>query len=146
MPCKGKKKLMAAVAHARSNLNFVFQNCRVKLDFSGIYALIQVICFSSTNFTWFNSIIKYKNLSTNKYVWFNKTFCLNLTKLFIIKKTTTFIQPFISPTQYILKLKYFKGESTYSSYKLFLVIAYLTWLEGWKARGLYAEELIYADK
>ena len=25
---------------------------------------------------------------------------------------TTFIQPSISPTQYILKLKYFKGEST----------------------------------
>ena len=72
----------------RSNFTFVFQNCRVKFaqHFSGSYALIQVFCFYSTNFTWFNSIIKYKNLSTNKYVWFNKTFSLYLTKLFIIKK------------------------------------------------------------
>ena len=68
--------------------------------------------------------IKYKNLSTNKYVWFNKTFSLYLTKLFILKKMTTFIQPSISPTLYILKLKYFWESQP--SYKLFLVIAYLT--------------------
>ena len=98
MLCKGKKKLMAAThgdGSVRSNLTFAFQNCRVKFaqHFPGSYALIQVFCFCSTNFTWFNIIIKYKNLSTNKYVWFNKTFSLyrTLTKLFIIKKMATFI-------------------------------------------------------
>ena len=79
MLCKGKEKLMAAThsdGSTRSNLTFAFQNCRVKFaqHFSGSYAFIQVFCFCSTNFTWFNNIIKYKNLSANKYVWFNKTF------------------------------------------------------------------------
>ena len=77
-----------------------FDLCISELYFSGSYALIQVFYFGSTNFTWFNSIIKYKNLSTNKYVSFNKTFSLYLTKLFIIKRMATFIQPSISPTQY----------------------------------------------
>ena len=118
MLCKGKKKLTAAMCSdgsTRSNLTFAFQNCRVKFvqHFSGSYALIQVFCFCSTNFTWFNSIIKYKNLSTNKYVWFyNKIFSLYLTKKFIIKKMANFIQPSISPTQYI----YIHTETRQSNY------------------------------
>ena len=89
MLCKGKKQLAETTLRARiCPLHFKFMQ-----HFSGSYALIQVFCFCSTNFTWFNSIIKYKNLSTNKYVWFNKTFSLYLTKLFIVKKMATFIQP-----------------------------------------------------
>ena len=38
----------------------------------------------------------------------------------------TFIKPSISPTQYILKLNTLRESQP--SYKLFLVIAYLTWL------------------
>ena len=59
--CKGKKKLMAAThgdGSARLNLTFAFQNCRVKFTqhLSGSYALIQVFCFCSTNFTWFTAL------------------------------------------------------------------------------------------
>ena len=100
--------------NAHTNLTFAFQNGKVKFaqQFFGSYALIQVFCFCSTNLTWFNSIIKYKNLSTNKCVWFNKTFSLYITKPFIAKKVATFIQPSIFSTQYLLKIKYFEEEPT----------------------------------
>ena len=83
-----EKEINCGCGSMHANLTFEFQNCKVKFaqHFSGrYYVLIQVFCFCSTNFTWFNSIIKYKNLSTNKYVWFNKTFSLYLTKLFYRK-------------------------------------------------------------
>ena len=117
-----KKEINGGDGSARTNLTFAFQK------FSRSYALIQVFCFCSTNFTWFNRIIKYKNLSTNKYVWFNKTFSLHLTKLFIVKKwLPSYNHPYLlhnyclHTIEYILKLKYFEGELG-----LFIAIAYLT--------------------
>ena len=85
-----------------AKLTFAFQNCRVKFFMHELCILIQVFCFCSTNFTWCNSIIKYKNLSTNKYVGLTRHFlCIYVTKLFIVKKMATFIQPSISPAQII---------------------------------------------
>ena len=71
----------------KSGLSTNIDNCRVKFFMHELCILIQVFCFCSTNFTWCNSIIKYKNLSTNKYVGLTRHFlCTYITKLFIVKK------------------------------------------------------------
>ena len=78
-----KYKLMAVTAMCECEFNLLISESQGQ--FFGSYALIQVFRFCSTKLTC-NSIIKHKNLSTNKYVWFNKAFSLYLTKLFIVKK------------------------------------------------------------
>ena len=137
MLCKGKKKLM--VATAARDFDLAFQNCWVKFTqhFSGSYALVQVFCFCSTNFTWFNSIIKYKNLTvahsqTNKFGLTRHFLCIYLTKLFIVKKMATFIQP--SNTYW----NWNTLRESQPSYKLFLAIAYLTWLSPVDKKSGYA--------
>ena len=103
---------------------------QIRAAFSRSYALIQVFCFCSTNFTWFNSIIKYKNLSTNKYDIF---FVPN--KTFYRKKMAT--HPYLLHSTYILKLKYFEGEPvwpwTFPSHSLFnMTLPHRGWNRVWK--------------